>query len=83
MIHKFRRQHSIGGYILDFYCPEKRLIIEIDGEIHNEKEQEEYDRVRDKFFKEIDFTVLRFSNSEIDKNLIKVIEKIKETLDSK
>lgn len=74
---KFRRQPSIGGYILDFYCAEKRLIIELDGEIHDKKENLEYDKIRDKYFKELDYKVLRFKNREIDENIngvIKIIE---------
>ncbi len=74
---KFRRQHSIGGYILDFYCSKKKLIIEIDGEIHNTKKAQEYDAVRDKFFTDIDYKILRFRNNEIKKNINRVIEKIK------
>ena len=50
---KFKRQHSIGGYIADFYCQKHKLIIELDGEIHESKENKEYDEVRDKFFKEL------------------------------
>ena len=74
---KFRRQHSVEGYILDFYCKEKRLIIEIDGEIHKIREAQEYDKVRDKYFAELDYVVLRFTNDEVDKDINKVIEKIK------
>jgi len=74
--HKFKRQHSIGGYILDFYCPQKKLIIELDGEIHNTKEAKEYDEVRDKYFKELDYKVLRFKNSEIESGIEKVLEEI-------
>jgi very-short-patch-repair endonuclease len=74
---KFRRQHSVGGYILDFYCKEKRLIIEIDGGIHQTKENSEYDKIRDKFFTELDYKVLRFRNGEVEENIKRVIEKIK------
>lgn len=74
---KFRRQHSIGGYILDFYCPKKRLIIEIDGGVHMSKESREYDQIRDKYFTSLDYNVLRFLNSEIEKDINKVVAKIK------
>jgi very-short-patch-repair endonuclease len=73
---KFRRQHSVGGYILDFYCKEKRLVVEIDGEIHNTKEAGEYDKVRDKFFIELDYKVLRFTNDEVEQNIKNVIKMI-------
>ena len=43
---KFRRQHSIGNYIVDFYCPEEKLIIELDGEVHNDPMQAVYDAER-------------------------------------
>ena len=78
---KFRRQHSVGGYILDFYCAEKKLVIEIDGAIHNSKENKEYDDIRDKFFRELDYEVLRFSNTEIENDVKMVIEKIKSKLE--
>jgi leucyl-tRNA synthetase len=78
--YKFRRQHSVGGYILDFYCKEKRLLIEIDGEIHQTKENKEYDEVRDKYFRELNFKILRFKNYEIEKDTEKVVEKIKSCL---
>ena len=77
---KFRRQHSISGYILDFYCKEKRLIIEIDGEIHKKRENKEYDDVRDKYFTELNYKVLRFTNDEVENEIKEVVEKIKNYL---
>jgi very-short-patch-repair endonuclease len=77
---KFRRQHSIGGYILDFYCKEKRLIIEIDGEIHLKNENKEYDAIRDKYFEELDYKTLRFRNGEVMNDVKKVVDKIKHYL---
>lgn len=74
---KFRRQHSIGRYILDFCCPEKKLIVELDGSVHDNEEAKEYDKVRDKFFRELDFKVLRFKNYEVENNMEKVLETIK------
>jgi|SRR3989344_2758605 len=78
--YKFRRQHSIGGYILDFYCPEKKLIVELDGEVHDTQEAKEYDQVRDKFFTELNYKVLRFKNDEVVKDVKRVIAKIKSYL---
>ena len=75
---KFRRQYSIGGYILDFYCPSKRLIIELDGNIHEFRK--DYDKQRDQYFKELNYLVLRFKNSEIETNLSVVLARIKSTL---
>ena len=73
---KFKRQNSIGGYIADFYCQKYKLIVELDGEIHNKKENQEYDAIRDKYFKELDYRVLRFQNNEVETDLEKVLEKI-------
>ncbi|MDO8686837.1 MAG: endonuclease domain-containing protein [Candidatus Berkelbacteria bacterium] len=73
---KFRRQHSIGGYIVDFYCPSKRLVIEIDGSQHFEKDNQEYDEIRTKFFEGLDIEVLRFTNAEINTNIDGVVQKI-------
>lgn len=77
---KFRRQHSIGGYIVDFYCPEKRLIIEIDGPQHFKKENKEYDKVRSKYFEGLSIKVLRFTNLEVATETEKVVKKIKNHL---
>lgn len=75
---KFRRQHSFGKYIADFYCREKQLIIEIDGSQHLEKEK--YDLLRTKFFESRGLRVLRFWNNEVSANIEGVIAKIKEWL---
>jgi very-short-patch-repair endonuclease len=74
---KFRRQQSIGGYIADFYCAEKKLVIEIDGSQHFQKNNKDYDRVRAEFFKGLDIKVLRFNNEEINNNLESVVLKIR------
>ena len=75
---KFKRQHSIGGYILDFYCFQARLIIEIDGKYH--ELQKEYDADRDKYFRELGYQTLRIKNDDIGKKLTDVISQIKKTL---
>ena len=75
---RIRRQHSIGGYILDFYCFKARLIIEIDGKSH--ELQREYDEERDNYFRQLDYQTLRIHNNEISKDLKGVINKIKQTL---
>jgi very-short-patch-repair endonuclease len=73
---KFRRQHSIGRYIGDFYCEELRLIIEIDGGIHDY--QNEYDENRNNFLSAGKFNILRFKNEEITNSIDDVLEKIEE-----
>jgi very-short-patch-repair endonuclease len=75
---KFRRQHSIGNFIVDFYCPETRLIVEIDGSQHIEQEQ--YDNERTIFFSKLGCNVIRFWNNEINTNIEGVIMKIEEEL---
>jgi len=78
--YKFRRQHSIGPYIVDFYCPKQRLIIELDGAPHRELEARDYDQTRNKYLRDLEYTVLRFWNSEVTSNLPKVLAKIKNHL---
>lgn len=75
---KFRRQVSVGPYFVDFYCKEKLLVIEIDGVQH--LENKEYDKERSLYMKAFGFNTLRFWNSEIDKDLVNVLEKIKKSL---
>lgn len=74
--HKFRRQHSIGNYIVDFYCPEKKLIIEIDGGQHDEKNIRKYDENRTKYLESLGLKVLRFWDNEINNNVSGVISTI-------
>lgn len=74
---RFRRQHSIGPYIMDFYCPEIKLCIELDGEPHDNSEQYNADMERTKYINEEGITVLRFSNNVVFKNIEVVTESIK------
>ena len=62
---KFRRQHIIGDYIVDFVCLDKQLVIELDGGYHNDPEQKELDRQRTNFLQSKGFSVLRFTNEEV------------------
>lgn len=73
---KFRRQHCLLGFIVDFYCHELKLCIEIDGGIHLRKDVHEYDRYREKALIEAGYMVVRFSNEEVILNSNGVIEKI-------
>jgi very-short-patch-repair endonuclease len=59
---KFRRQYSIGRYIVDFCCPSEKLIIELDGNPHGEYHRIQQDENRDKYLENLGFTVLRFEN---------------------
>ena len=65
---KFRRQHAFGNYILDFYCHEYKLAIELDGKHHLETASKEHDGVRTIFLEEYGITVIRFWNSEVINN---------------
>ena len=71
---RFRRQHPINIFIADFYCHEARLVVEIDGEIH--LSNQEYDNGRTAELGKYDIKVIRFSNSEVEKNIENVIGKI-------
>jgi very-short-patch-repair endonuclease len=73
---KFRRQHPFADYILDFYCHECKLSVELDGNFHTEKDQREYDEARTRLLNEFKITVLRFWNHEVMNGPEKVIEKI-------
>ncbi|MEQ8472500.1 MAG: N-6 DNA methylase [Marinoscillum sp.] len=74
---KFRRQHSVGNYILDFYCPSENLAIEMDGEVHNNATQAEYDRERDLFLNHYGIKVLRFENKEVFDHPEQLLEEVK------
>lgn len=75
---KFRRQHIIENYIVDFVCLEKQLVLEIDGKYHLDKHQQGYDQMRTTHLEADGFRVLRFSNEEITHNIENVITTIKE-----
>ncbi len=79
---KFRRQHPIAGFIPDFVCLEKKLIIEIDGGYHNEAKQIIYDEARENWLKEFGFDIIRFTNEEVLNNIAKVKEEISKKLAS-
>ena len=73
---QFYRQKNIGDYIVDFYCPAAKLIVEIDGGQHYSEENIKKDEARDKFLSDLGFRVLRFSNSDVFKNIEGVVEEI-------
>ncbi len=74
---KFRRHESIGKYIVDFYCPEEKLVIEVDGAGHLDEENILSDKKRDDFLKSLGLNVLRFPNEEVLYNTDSVLEKIR------
>lgn len=79
---RFRRQHPIGDYIVDFACLPKRLVIEVDGGYHSEPRQEHDDAVRTIDLKRMGYHVIRFSNEEIINDTNQVIQTIKQQMAS-
>ena len=77
---KFRRQHPIQGYILDFACEELKLGIELDGGQHNEQANQYYDRIRTEKLKAAGWHILRFWNNEVNENIEGVLISITETI---
>lgn len=74
---RFKAQHPIGYFIADFYCHVARLIIELDGSIHDSVEQKEYDTNRTYILEEFGLTVVRFRNEEVMQSLDTVLLKIR------
>ena len=83
---KFRRQAPfiIGNYkfIVDFYAPKIKLIIEVDGDIHLKPEINEVDKIREKVFMDLGYEILRFKNNDIYSHLENVIKQIKEVMNN-
>jgi len=77
---RFRRQHPVGPYILDFYCHEARLAIELDGGEHAAPEQVLYDKERTRYLAEQEIHVLRFWNNEVIANKEGILERIRLSL---
>jgi very-short-patch-repair endonuclease len=78
---RFHRQHPIDFFIADFYCHEAKLVIELDGEIHNQ--QKEYDYGRSAEMEKYSIKVIRFNNSGIENNIEEVIKKIENEINGR
>jgi very-short-patch-repair endonuclease len=75
----FRRQHAVGNFIVDFFCAEARLVIEVDGDVH--ATQSDYDAARTAWLNEqMHYRVIRFTNQEVFRNLDTVVEMIWEAV---
>lgn len=74
---KFHKQHSIDHYIVDFYCPSEKLVIELDGQVHMNETAQEYDAQRTKYLEKLGLTVIRFENKMVFEHLKSVLEEIK------
>jgi very-short-patch-repair endonuclease len=75
---KFFRQYSVGSYVLDFYCPEQRLAIEVDGGQHADVYGQQHDTHRDSYLRELNIRVIRFWNNDVLLNIEGVGKKIRE-----
>ena len=73
---KFRRQHPVNYYIADFYCHQAKLVIEVDGPVHQQTDRREHDQQRDGVMEDLGILVLRFSNDEVRYHLNHVLKKI-------
>ena len=78
---KFRRQHPINKFIADFYCHEVKLVIEVDGSVHDGKVAKESDEGRTYELKELGITVIRFRNEEVLEKIGEVLNRIREVVE--
>jgi len=77
---KFRRQHAIGTYVIDFYCAEKKLAVEVDGDGHAKPPQLKHDENRRAYLEAVGVRVVRFTNLEVLQHIDTVLEEIRRTL---
>ena len=77
---KFRKQHPVNKYIVDFYCHEYKLVIEVDGELHNQKEVNEYDLNRTAVLNNYGIKVIRFTNYEVMFKMDEVLSRIQQII---
>ena len=75
---KFRRQHSVGDYVLDFYCPQEHLAIELDGAAHDHEKAVQRDQARSRYLESNGIAVLRFENRDVIENLEGVLQTIQQ-----
>ena len=78
--YKFQRQFPIKYFICDFCCRSKKLIIEIDGEIHNQPNNQEYDQERERILIHLGYKIIRFSNNDVLNNLNSILKTIQTQL---
>lgn len=78
---KFRRQHSVGNYILDFYCASDRIAVELDGAQHFSDEGISYDEERTKYLNRFNIKVIRFENAKVFEDIQAVLSEIKKVFD--
>ena len=78
---KFRRQHPLDKFSVDFYCNEKKLVVELDGNIHDKAINKEYDEARTAMLSGLNVVVLRFKNEDVINNMKDVLKKISDAAD--
>ena len=78
--YRFRRQHPLKDFIVDFFCYEAMLVIELDGDVHDSDFQAERDLERTKILNQLGLTIIRFSNKEVHQNISQVISTIREKI---
>jgi very-short-patch-repair endonuclease len=78
--YRFLRQYSVDKYVVDFYCPKLKLVVEIDGDVHDLPEQKEYDEKRQKELEEFGITFVRIKNEELLGNPNKAFVKIEDAI---
>jgi len=81
--YKFRRQKVIGSFILDFYCPQLLLWIELDWKYHDNEQQRQYDKMREECMRNHRILIVRFTNEEIETNLIGVMNELEEIINKR
>jgi len=80
--YKFRRQHPVSNYIVDFYCHKLKLVIEIDGSVHYSEENQKLDEIRQRNLESLGLVVFRFTNEDVRNKIESVLEKINEFIKS-
>ena len=75
---KFRRQHSMDHYVVDFYCAMEKLNIELDGQVHMNPTAEEKDLKRTEYLENLGYTIIRFENKMVFENLPSVLEEVRD-----
>jgi very-short-patch-repair endonuclease len=70
---KFRRQHVLHGFIVDFYCANKRIVIELDGSVHDREAQQSYDRARAEFLAAAGYRIIRVRNKDVNREHLETL----------
>ncbi|MFD2542018.1 endonuclease domain-containing protein [Lacinutrix gracilariae] len=79
---RFTKQHGIGSYIVDFYCASEKLVIELDGDVHNNPIAQEYDKKRTLFIENKGYKLIRFENKMVFDHLPSVLKEIQDNFNT-